>query len=188
VQEGELFIAEAVAHMMRPLVQSQVRETSTCVLSTRIAIEVLGYFEIAATPQPVEIHVINQAMADWIEAGYPGGVEHGKELGAWGVSTIADQPAESGKWAGHLIVRLDDAFIDSDLGAYSRPHRSLVVPDGIVLGADADPPWGYDLGGVHLVYTPTTDVSWKESIDWNSKGVKKYAGPMIRAIKKKLSA
>src|SRR5882724_7191786 len=60
-------IFDHLCSRVRSLVQEKSDLANTCVLSTRIGVEVLRYFDYDPKPQPCYLVIYNEAYADWID-------------------------------------------------------------------------------------------------------------------------
>ena len=166
----------------------------TCIITTRVLIQVLEYFGQPARPQPVIVAVINQAAIDYLDQ-HPGTPPDEWPPQAWSVGvngTGISNPATK-NWDGHLVALLDDAtgehwLIDASLDQLSRPERGIELePAVLLLNRPWDgrrESWTSPYGALIYEATPTPG-DWRHSPDWRSQRaqVQRVAGAAIRRLR-----
>jgi len=129
---------------------------ASCILSSRIGVEVLRYFGIDARPEPAGLDVLNAVMLEGISRGLTAEqivAEYGDD--AWAISVDEDErhrlvepvrvtdSRRPGGWSGHMVVwapltvaslpewggpvTQSYALIDLSLDQANRPHRRIVL-------------------------------------------------------------
>jgi hypothetical protein len=108
-----------------------------CVLATRVGIDVLARFGIAAEPLPVMAAVCNQKYERWRQFIDPLPVDDAKLIPppADGWAVMSGLPPDEGEaprpkhWHGHLIVSVPakGMVLDLDFQAFGRPEKGLDV-------------------------------------------------------------
>lgn len=144
-----------------------VRARGRCILSTRVAIDVLSTFGIDAEPWPM----ICRAST------HP---DRARSRRAWSVTSgdrIYDfDAAAAGCWNGHLVAHLPESgdVVDLDVGSFARPRRGLIVPKAVAFtwptGATKSGVEGFDGHGRArsvVTYERAEDnQGFRDSIDW----------------------
>lgn len=122
---------------------------TSCIASTRIAIDVMGAYGIEAQPLPVSLMVFNKEAKKILEQS--GSDEFKKivdrqhpeaEGGPWSVGLGVTSHTEDNEWAGHLIVAVPQhgAYLDLSCDQASRPHKNIeLTPHYFDL--EMDDPW-----------------------------------------------
>jgi hypothetical protein len=133
-----------------------------CVLATRVAIETLARYGIAAEPLEVEVIAVN---ASWLKVAQREGATEADFLAVdarYVRTDIKLEPGEVG-FPGHVVARIvgDEQIVDLDVKQYKRP--TIAAPDAAVftVGADffvEDRPAVFPLpNGAQLAYKRITD-------------------------------
>jgi len=175
--------------------------SSRCILTTRVGIDVLERFGIAAEPRPVICQVSNQEYENWqcFLADHPEASVAGAPPGAWAV--IAGLPAEGRPlgpkdWAGHLVtfVPSRSLLVDLDFQQFGRPRLGAPVPPALAEVWPADrPATGRILPGAPgtqalFVRYERNDANdaFRAAPDWNSDRdyVRAATDAVERAIRK----
>ena len=165
--------AEAVFVLLcelgRPIILDRFREDS-CVVTTRVAIEVLRNLGYPAKPIAAKTFISNASAVESLAAGRPLDIERGD----WTIG-IGIDGAEPG-FVGHLValVRGDGNryLLDMTLDQASRPEHDLeLVPSAFLLPSEWEEASG-EIGfsgqrGEHIVYVldPENDA-YRRARDW----------------------
>lgn len=146
-------ILDALVSHARPVILTEFQADS-CIASTRIGLDVLGYFGIPAREYPLLVAAFNPEALALMEQGVP--VEEiGEQTrsispddpdGPWSVG-IGASPVPGGRangWSGHLIIGSPELGIVADLSLDqgARPHKRLHL--GPYWGPMPDPAWFTD--------------------------------------------
>lgn len=104
-------------------------KVNSCILSTRIGVEVLTRFGLKARAQPVNVLVQNLKAYHLTEQRVP--VPEWPD-DAWSVGVEPGQQARPGHWNGHLVIVLRQpgeprVLIDLTADQFDRPERDLKV-------------------------------------------------------------
>lgn len=177
---------------------------NTCIATTRIGLEVLRHYGVAARPMPVDALADNLVAARCRAEGVP--YEQWPDE-AWSVKIDERDIAKERAWNGHLVlmVRSTNGFdfgeprvlVDLTADQFARPHKSLVVGGPVIFGIGPDAAFtpkdpmgtilrdreGRDTGS--LMYWPMRPGRpeanrWRESPDWTSHH--ELAQATVRAI------
>lgn len=102
-----------------------------CILATRVGVQVLARFDVAAKPVAVEAYVMNGAWLAWLEAGNP----DPRPADGYSIFVGKRDPGDldANGFDGHVIVATSTALVDCDFRAFDRPAKGMPAPDGIVL-------------------------------------------------------
>lgn len=156
--------------------QNAVR--NSCVLSTRIGIEVLARYGIQARPQPVIVVAANEEgarlalqnvpVADWPPTAH--------SVGVMGSGT---SNPDANRWDGHLVIVLRNpsrlrTLIDITSDQFSRPERGIqiggpVFMDITGLWSPQDPlstAAGADGNALITYWVNMQGGNWRETRDW----------------------
>jgi hypothetical protein len=140
-------VIERLLHWAPQLFAAMPLVRARCILTTRVAIDVLARFGIVAEPRPVICQVSNQAYEEWkcFCADHPDATAAGAPPSAWAV--IAGLPPEGRElgpkdWAGHLVafVPARSLLIDLDFQQFARPRLGAPVPPAFAEVWPADRP------------------------------------------------
>lgn len=167
------------------------RFPSLCVFSTRVGIDTLAYFGVAAKPVAVEASAFNREMKALLERPEPPTKEEALASGGWLVQ-IDTEPGGKGGYPGHLVIGIedDDTLIDLDLGQFARPAKNIVVPRA---GVFTMTPEFWEGGAVAYQFERDTVLAyqrlvppppWTQGGDWKRKN--KVTGQVIRAVRRNL--
>jgi hypothetical protein len=117
------------ALVTRQATYDNFERVNSCILSTRIGVEVLGRFGLKARPRPVNVLVQNLDAYRLSEQRVP--VEQWPD-DAWSVGVAPGQAPRPGSWPGHLVIELREpdqprVLIDLTADQFDRPERNLKV-------------------------------------------------------------
>lgn len=168
-------VLEALVELGPPLIEAAVGRRDTCILSTRVASEVLSRFGILSTPHPCTAHAGNRK---WSEAVKAGRSSPAKVRGALSVGAVwTDCESEEGdvrfRWPGHLVLVTRSAdhsrhLLDLTAGQFDMggqlPFRPFCAP----LLEWPVPHVAYSTPeGDAIVYQfPDDDRAWRRAPDW----------------------
>ena len=117
----------------------------SCVAAARIGIDVLAALGYRGKPLPVTFNVVNQEMLALLIADVPQdtiaalqtGVD--EDGGPWWV-TVGEIVKEGHQGAGHVVIYVPSARALLDIAApqASRPHKSIIISEPIVVSLDGD--------------------------------------------------
>jgi hypothetical protein len=168
----------------RSLVQNKYESPNTCVMSTRIGLEVLTYFGYRAEPQACWVAVYNKPFAEWVANGRqpPMDEEAATAAGFYQVGVYPDVEEQPRHWNGHLVIGVKDGLLDLDLGGFARTQHGINLPDGGFF------PHGFGTytapSGVVIHYEQNEDKSYRRSRDYTvSSKWNEMAGTLIREAK-----
>ena len=180
-----------------PLVKAIYSDTRVCVLSARVAIEVLHYFGVDARPFPCRVVAMNAIAAEGFVAGmsWPDIFE----AGGYSLGQMGKGPLPGKRWDGHLAALVEHYCVEDgekgallvdfsladlnrpDKGVHTAPLRATVpqrlIDDGtrIVLPLPE--------GGIAM-YEPIEDNYWRQAPDWvDTKRWKPLVAQIIRALR-----
>lgn len=135
----------------------------SCILSTKMAVEVLKHYGWKVEPRAVRFSAWN---AEWIKAcnagyeppmpvGSPEFNDWTQRTGGWSVGVIR-----------HLVVGIGEfVILDCSIDQASRPEQNIELPKGMVCVINVRVTT--EKGG-ELIYEETEDKDWwKSSGDWN---------------------
>jgi hypothetical protein len=165
----------------------------TCVLSTRTGLTVLRYFGERARPQAVRFAAFSPKAVVTLEIDPAAGVLGHSAGHSVGVSGTGIIDPVTGRWDGHLIIRLGrrPELVDLSLDQASRPDLDLpLAPTVAPLDESWDTPKGHCAvtrsDGSVLLYWPLAGPAvWRESPDWagNHDVHRACAGAAIRRLR-----
>lgn len=159
---------------------SEFTTVNTCILTTRLGVEVLTHYGLSAKAQPVRVaawnregitlHLRKVPHSQWPESAWSVGIE------GTGVSDRS-----TGAWDGHLVVVLRNpsrtrTLIDLTADQLSRPQRGIDISGPILM--DLTPVWAPgDMlftppkeDGSVLGYEPQVNAGgWRDAPDWSGK-------------------
>jgi hypothetical protein len=185
-------VVAALVRVGRPIMLEYTARRS-CIAATRMGLEVLRYFGVAAVPQPVRLGAFNATAWAALAAGQPLDTEH---TDAWSVGVAGvGQPRSRGGWDGHLALLVRDAvLLDLSLDQFSRPEHQLVLaaswfPLPPEFFQDGWVTYQHALGAV-IRYQRLHDASWKRSRDWLATDRRwiRPVGRIIRAVRADLAS
>jgi hypothetical protein len=133
----------------------------SCIASTRVAVEVAGYFGVPVVPIAFAVDYFTQSFLD----------SKGTEGACVGVDGTGGLTPATGGWDGHLVPILDRRWLcDVSADQFSRPGR-LLVPGPSILPLEAWPitePLGAENEhGVLCRYkVMDNQSSWRKAPDW----------------------
>lgn len=206
----------AMLRIARPIILEHFSKPS-CIASTRIGIDVLGYFGIKSEPMPLMLMVFNEEALKILDDGKTfeelGEIQRQESPttpgGPWSIA-VGAEVEDSPDWAGHLVVALPhrQMIIDLSIDQASRPLKNLNFDDQPLVYRIPDPDWwtgesrryatvaqhkdGPKVGLVFDRDAPDAN-GYKRSSNWNRKTVlgawvfKDITGRIIREIKEDLS-
>jgi hypothetical protein len=157
----------------------------SCVQATRIGIEALRYFGVAAKPLVTLMGVGNAAWVEWMEAGGPAASDMPE--GAWAVGTDPRVKEGDRGFPAHLVIEIDGHLLDLDAGFSARPEREIHVPatlliplrDGEVVATAS-----LDGGGLAFYKAHKPKLNFREIGAWRDS--RKWTGPVIRRMRDRL--
>jgi hypothetical protein len=172
-----------------PVIAANTRVPNRCVLATAVGCATLERFGILAAPLPVDLCLANRAMAEWVEAGEPGGIEEATRRGAYCLDTRGGEVKvhiEGRQWERHLVVLLPEReqILDLDMQQLSRPARGIVVPAAAALEwprGRLEGTWTLNGCTLYLRAHPD-DRSFEGASDWQV--FPELVGAVERAIRK----
>lgn len=184
--EQVLTLVGLLASETYPLVTEQYPEMPTCVLSTAICRDVLGYFDVASSPMSVILICGNDTWVNWMalhdwappsSAGLPDG--------AYSLGVDVTRPAAPNRWNGHLMLSVADGLLDASLGYWSRPEHDIDLPGGSFF---VNGPGSYRNAGdramVTIIEREPDDRAWAAAVDWTDRRRRKQiVGQLIRQAK-----
>ena len=171
-----------------------------CIAATRIALDVLGHFEIPAMQLTTRVMICNGVYADWIMTHdkLPQGEEERNEAfanGGWGVGlgfpNPTVKPSKGKGFGGHLIAYLEEGYIvDLSLPQGTRPRHNIRLKP---LVAKTQPNFLEERmmcirypqregGDLLLHYTLIENEAYTKSIDWATDRRKVVSYPAISTI------
>lgn len=179
---------ERIADATRTAVLRLCRRDS-CIATTRVLLNVLGYYGLPGRPLPVKAAAYNRGAWTWASSG----------------AAAADWPADAycvgagwlghnrpGQWDGHLVALTPGYLVDGFLDQMSRPRRGICLPGPGVF----ERPAGWDpassgrltlqrADGTVLTYEPTRDRHWRQSPGWSATAaeIREATAATIRALK-----
>ena len=197
----DLLVERAPSYIAR-----DYKEGARCVAATRIAYDVLRYFEIRSKALPVVAMAANaQAYAAMLEALDLGGPlprerqEKLVEEGGWYVQ-IDTESTNDGRYAAHLVLGIEEplyegdrGFVDLDLQQFRREPKGILLPGAI--SARVFPEWWdesaearypLDEGGIFVIQRLREYRPFQHTPDWKRKHP--CVGPLIREIRAELAA
>lgn len=179
-------------HGLRVLDGKYDVDKGACIAATRVAIEVLAHYGIAAKPLSVDLLVMNAASG---VAAAEGRDWQNNVSGGWTVAIVRQQDVPPSKWGGHLVAVTADEIIDLSLPQANRPDRGIeVTPSRLPLTGErrtgflaGNEQMVYtDPGGITLVYRARPrDRTYTTSPNWGARDRADRArivGEIIRAI------
>ena len=205
-------ILDALVKVARPIILESF-SVDSCIASTRIAVDVLRYFEITAEPLPLIVTVFN---AETVRLAHEGKTleEIGKiknqskvtdDGGPWsvGIGTGWSMKSTNGSepWAGHLVAAIPGKHIIVDLSIdqAARPHKNMHLEPFWTQVEDEW--WGGDKpvtelnnAGMSMILdrVAADPQGFLTSPNWKLSGLyratfKDATGKIIRAIKKEIA-
>lgn len=106
---------------------------NTCILSTRVGLEVLRAFQVRARAVPVRVGIFNEPMVTRIgkEGRFPREGEvlkWNKEDGSWGLGIGETGRVEEGRFDGHMVLLAHGrVLVDLSIQQSNRPLRKIVL-------------------------------------------------------------
>ena len=193
-------VLQALVDCAPPLWREHFRP-DCCIAATRIGIEALRYFGIAAVPQPCQVRALNNQMAAHIERDEIDDVrtcEYWTPIdGSWGVGIGYHDPArdpapERPGWNGHLVLccnRLEaPVLVDLSIAQAARPQHAMLfepfigtLPPGWPTAPADHVVFRFDEGV--LSYVATADRGYESAPDWTVREFRPIAGELIRRMK-----
>lgn len=175
---------------------------NACVLSARIASEVLAYFNIHHTTLSMAVMAMNDRMLEHEQAG----VSYTNwDPDAWSVGVGFNQMVatkndyrDSNGFCGHVIAITNHHYVDLTAYQFDRiPYGietggSMVIPFSDIihpftLNPESPNSWFYaKLKQGHMVMLNNQNNDYKHSPDWRVN-YKRQTGDIIRTIKKRIS-
>jgi hypothetical protein len=191
-------ILARLVHYAPSALRLRAKPGPRCVLATRIGIDVLARFGLAAAPLQVIVEVANAAYVEWVTDGAPGGDDQQRARGVWLVSNDPVKrrrhgelprqgPLVTAPWDGHLAIDTCGHLVDLDAQQFARPTRGICPPPALALPWDGHAT-GCDLpqGGA-LFYQPwPIDFpieDYRDAPDWRCD-IRDIVDALTRAIRK----
>lgn len=130
-------VVESLVRVARPIILEMFNKDS-CIASTRIAIDALRYFGIAAVPMALSATIYNacaveefgQGEAITSIANFQSALRVNEPSGAWSVmigTGLSEKDPNNPTWAGHLVAVIPETtvLIDLAIDQASRPSKSI---------------------------------------------------------------
>lgn len=191
----------ALVDLGRPIILENFKPDS-CIVSTRIGLDVLAYFGIRGKEYPVSVLIFNAEAAQILqetqdfqavaEATHARAVD--EPGGPWTIGLGAPdlpalRPDGTSGWPGHLVIGLPQwrVVVDLSLDQVSRPHKNLTtgaswypVPDSWWASEREDnfAQFRLDNGAVMLL-THRLDRGYRSSPNW--RGISGGSKQVVRA-------
>jgi len=141
-------------------------ESTSCIASTRIAMEVLRSRDIEVRPQAVAVEALNrQAVLDAERAADAPG------LGAWIVACEATGNLDRAEnsWDGHLVAIFEDAkgevLLDLSADQFARPAKGIHAEPLAIRIKGWPLGWRWPNGSA-IAYRPAKTRSYRQSTNW----------------------
>ena len=164
----------------------------SCIISTRVAVEVMKQLGYAAYPQSVACSVYNAAMVKRIQKlGWPSSQEEfqawiKEDPSIWSVAIGHRHPGETG-FVGHLVAIIEkNILVDLSLDQASRPQYNMelcpyarIVTDEFLKGEKSVA----IVNDMAIAYEITNESDWKLSSNWTDK--RQYE-PLVAAVLDKM--
>lgn len=157
-------ILTTLAHFGRTRILQHF-STDSCILSTRIAIDVLGYYGVRARPLSVRGYLFNEAYCAAVKAGTID--EQNPSTWPEEVWAIGIGQRVSPTKLGHVVAHIQDGdglILDMSLDQANRPAKGIELSPG-VFGVDED----WLLGKKHTFYTVGTCLLMYEALPNDAK-------------------
>lgn len=159
-------VLRALADEVWPVLARNFRP-NCCVAATRICVDVLARFGVAAEALPTEPVVANDRFLAWERGGRQGLVPPG----AWVIEV--DLESTEG-FPGHLVVAARSHglgwVLDPTAPQFSRPARGILVEGAVLLGPARGPvePVYFLPAGAMIAYRVHSDpgIAWEHTPDW----------------------
>lgn len=185
-------VVRLLVEMARPMILRRFRPSS-CIASTRVAIDVLARFGMPAEPLPVTVYICNEIFARHVErVGQPATEEEARrlfEVDGGHTILIGDRPdADTQGYPGHLVCLLrPDLMIDLSIDQATRPQKGIVLrPFAVPVTADfVDGRSARVVGqnGCVLRYQRHPHRGFKNSGDWRDAS---RTAPIVDEIARKI--
>jgi len=185
-----IVIATLVRHA-RPVMLKVVKPDS-CVVMSRLAVEVLRTFGVAADACSAEVIIANGKFAQLLGAGR---IQMGEKLpqwaideGAWGIGLgYRPKPHE----IGHVVCLAGDLILDLSLDQASRPQHTIELEPSVFCRGDTSikEPSVFFVGDVVVSYQlRPARKQFKRSPDWRDfhQRYRKQAGEVVRLVRQEL--
>lgn len=163
----------------RALVLEQFSPKS-CIVSTRVAIEVLKAHGIPAYPLATRIEALNAQAVKDSEAGATE-----PSLGSWivGVEGTGEWSPTENSWDGHLVAVFTDAksevLLDLSADQIARPAKGIhAEPLAFRLTGKWPAGWLWPNGSA-IAYKPVRSRSYRQSSNWTDR---RAWGPIVEAL------
>jgi hypothetical protein len=194
-REQQQALVAALAATARAEILRDFRADS-CIVSTRIALEVLRRFGVGGYALSVRAMIANAPFLERLKggaappAGHEDALRWAAEDGAWLIG-LGFGEAGPGRWPGHLVVIAERRWlVDLSLDQASRPQRSIVlrplvavVGEPFLRGRKAlEVPMGGSLVRYEAV---PRDRSYRNAPDWDDP--RRWA-PAVQRIVARLAA
>jgi hypothetical protein len=163
----EAQIMNHLVDVVRPQIIAATCEVRTCIISTRIGMEVLRRFGIAARAMPVHVDIYRSLSTSSRRKKKGSQLEtHAHVLGT--DRTLPEDGTDLNRYNCHLVVVTETAMLDLSFDQFTYPHLGIVTQS--TWGPCPNLSGGQPSGGVvngHLVrWTPASNQTYKKSPDW----------------------
>lgn len=200
-------VVRAYADIARQVMLDRGWRVNTCIAATRVTINVLGAFGIAARPFCTSACVYSP---EWVRLrnrlGREPSIEEQIAGGAWSVGLGLPDPPEGAEeinapeegdtgYNGHLVALVaDDALLlDASIDQAARPERGIVIPPEVNFMAATpefvegrEPIVGENNLGAVVVYRRREDPpDWEIAPDWDMHRHASVELAILRALEKK---
>lgn len=179
----------ALLEVATPILDREFK-TDRCILSTRVAIEVLAAFGVTARPQPVSVLAFNPEAYKLLEEGTSEqelaaimrAIPKDQPGGPWSVGVICTGEVDrvNSRYTGHLVALVDrerpfqaggDVLIDLSLPQVNRPHKHIQLGPLAMYYNPAIWDAGQQVGqvlesGTLVTYERANDTNWATAPDW----------------------
>jgi hypothetical protein len=178
VEVGDAAWLDAFAMLLRRAVLSNGFPRHTCVLTTRLGLDVLRYFGVRAEPEPVAIACYNaKAFQAVVDGTFTADV--GYTVGVGGTGAHTTRPGGISTVDLHLVLRTlsEPRLVDLSIDQFHRPERDLHLNGALVTPvfdlsrwlAD-DPITVFPAAGGAIRYDRLDDHGYRRVPDWHPKG------------------
>jgi hypothetical protein len=179
-------VLRRLAQLAPAALAANARTPTRCVMATRVGLDVLAHFGVAAVELPVRMKVVNEAWMKAERSGLP--IHQAMLAGAWMVDVGApDLHCGPSDWCGHLVIEVPGhGLLDLDFQAVHRPEKQIWVEPAALFEHWRRPamvfvnPRG---GTVWFQHTPE-NVDYRTGPDWSSERVRPLVDHLVRSIRK----
>jgi hypothetical protein len=160
-------------------------DVSSCIATTRVVIEVLAYFGIAARPWAANVKLFNDIAWKLTGDGVP--------LTAWPpeAHSVSVDTRNGGDGIGHVVAVAGPVLVDASIDQAARPDKGLAVGPlvlGLPAGFDRAVPGDvlFELdGGIRLMYGPSGSRLYTTSTNWRRghPAIRACVGEAVRVVR-----